>query len=167
MRPLLRDPSSLAFISSPNDAVRTVRVTCLSPTLLYNQCHSDCKTQDENYTIDIGVHRFLLHLIHTLDCPERSSGGEKTCVSPNGHATGAVRETFLSHTLPHRDCHSGSKLSHDIPIIETGVWGICIQLLRILDGLKRKFWGGGARDVNLTKWRYNGATLRAVKGLIQ
>ena len=57
---------------------------------------------------------------HTLDYPERSSGGEDMRSSPND-ATRAVRVTILSPTLPRRDCHNGSKLSHGMPIIERRV----------------------------------------------
>jgi hypothetical protein len=59
-------------------------------------------------------------------------------------ATVAVGVTFLSPTLPRRDCHSDYKFSNDLPIIETYVWKTCTQLLCILDGLKRK---SGGRDM--------------------
>ena len=41
-------------------------------------------------------------------------------ISPKD-SPGAVRVTFLSPTLPHGDCHSGSGLSNDIKIIKTRV----------------------------------------------
>ena len=78
----------------------------------------------------------LLYLIHTLDHPKWSSGGQDMHVSPNG-GTAVVRVTFLSPTLLHKDCHSSSELSQDIPTIETRVWRTCSQFLCISDWLKQ------------------------------
>ena len=71
-----------------------------------NQGHDDCKTQDGNYVINMGVHTVLLHPIHTFDDPERSSGSKDMNISPNG-GTGTVQVTCLSATLSHMNCHSG------------------------------------------------------------
>ena len=60
--------------------------------------------------------------------------------SPNG-GTEAVRVTFLSPTLPHGNCHSDFKMSHDLPIIDMRVQRIHSQLLCILDWPKR--YSGG------------------------
>ena len=63
--------------------------------------------------------------------------------SPNG-VTEAVRVTFLSPTLPHSNCHSDFKMSHDMLIIDIRVRRTHAQLLCILDGPKRY---SGGRDM--------------------
>ena len=55
---------------------------------------------------------------------EHNAGGKDMCDSPNGD-TGVIQVTSLSPTLPYRDCHSCSELTHAVPIFETCVWRIC------------------------------------------
>ena len=63
--------------------------------------------------------------------------------SPNS-VTEAVRVTFLSPALPHSNCHSDFKMSHDMLIIDIRVRRTYTQLLCILDGPKRY---SGGRDM--------------------
>ena len=69
-----------------------------SDTLPHDESHSDHKIQHGDYICDMRVYMTHLHLINTLDCPKRGSGGKDAHVGPNGGIE-EVWVTFLSPTL--------------------------------------------------------------------
>ena len=52
--------------------------------------------------IDIGVQSVFLHLMHTLNCPERSSENKDMCVNLNNGVTGVTGDIFEYHITPQR-----------------------------------------------------------------
>ena len=105
--------------------------------------------------IDIGVQSVFLHLMHTLNCPERSSENKDMCVNLNNGVTGVTGKFFEYHITPQR-------LSQWLQIVTWYVNVLDTCLKDIYPAPAHLEWAktevGGPRYVNLTKWRYNGGT---------